>query len=760
MCHHRQMRDPVTPPTMATTPRTAGRPPFRSGSPNVVVVVFDDLGFAHLGSYGSDLATPNLDKVAARGLRFTNFHTTAVCSPTRACLLTGRNHHRVGMGMLPDLPTNFPGYTGRLPPSAGTLAQILRGEGYATFCVGKWHLVPRDQRVTGPYDTWPTGLGFDRYYGFLNGETNQWTPNLIRDTNHVEPPLSPEAGYHLDADLADSAIAYLRELRISHPQRPFLLWYASAAPHAPHQAPPAWIARFAGAFDDGWDAWREATLARQRALGVVAGDTPLSRRPPWIEAWSDVDAPRRRLYSRMMEVCAGYIAHADHHLGRVLDHLRVTGELDNTIVVFVSDNGASGEGGPHGTYNQLGHYISDEPDDIADELEHLDDLGGFRSSGHYPWGWALAANTPFRRWKRYTFEGGVRDPLLISGPMVGGAGEFRHQYAHAVDILPTLLELCGIAIPPVVDGVAQMDLDGVSLAGIVADAGAAEARTTQYFECWGSRAMYHDGWKAVTNHVNQLTAAERDRITGSHDFATDTWALYDTREDPTESNDLSTLEADRLAELVAMWFAEAERNQVFPLDDGALYRITHMHVPWTFPRTEFRYNSGDKVHEVVGPSIAGGFRIVAFFDALMETSSPAVLCEQGDWNSGWAWYLAGGELRWAIAGKGGTHTVAGPVSSPAHVLVAEGTLDDGQLEVTLAADDTEIARRRLSVHPPLAWAPDGAFLTIGYGRPFPVTDDYSPPAPAPESLVEVVFHVGPLPPFDLAAELERVLRHQ
>jgi arylsulfatase len=754
------MRDPVTPPTMATSERLPSMPPFRTGAPNVIVVVFDDLGFAHLGSYGSDLSTPNIDRLAARGLRFTNFHTTAICSPTRACLLTGRNHHRVGMGMLPDLPTNFPAYSGVMPRSAATLAQILRSNGYATFCVGKWHLVPRDQRVTGPYDQWPTGLGFDRYYGFLNGETNQWTPSLIRDTNHIEPPRTPHEGYHLDADLADNAVAYLRELRISHPDRPFLLWYASATAHAPHQAPPEWIERFRGAFDDGWDAWREATLGRQIALGVVPEGTELSERPPWIEPWSSIEPSRRALYARMMEVAAAFIAHADHHLGRVLDHVEAQGELDNTVVVFASDNGTSGEGGPNGTYNQLGHYISDEADDIDDELAHIDDLGGFRSSGHYPWGWALAGNTPWRRWKRYTFEGGVSDPFILAAPGLEDAGGRRDQYCHAVDVMPTVLDLCGIALPETVDGLEQMSYDGVSLAPVIADAGAPATRTTQYFECWGSRAMYHDGWKAVTNHVNQLTAAERDAITGSHDFATDEWSLFDTRNDRTESHDLADTEPERLKDIVDRWFAEAERNDVFPLDDGALHRITHMHVPWTAWRSSFSYAPGDKVHEVAGPNIAGGFRIVASFAEPPDARRAAVLCEQGDWISGWALYLVDGDIRWSIAGKGGAHTASAPVPAAARVLVAEGALVDGRLEIALSADDIELTRTTLPVRVPLAWAPDGAFLTIGYGRPFPVNDDYEPPSRAPASLIEIAIRTGPLPPFDLEAELARILRHQ
>ncbi len=759
MPHDGDMHDPFPPPTMAALPRTPGEPPFRPGAPNVVVVVFDDLGFGHLGSFGSDLVTPNLDALAARGLRFTNFHTTAVCSPTRACLLTGRNHHRVGMGMLPDLPTNFAGYSGTFPRSAGTLAQILRNSGYATFCVGKWHLVPRDQRVTGPYDMWPTGLGFDRYYGFLNGETNQWTPNLVRGTNHVEPPCTPDEGYHLDADLADEAIESLRELRLSHPDRPFLLWYASGAPHAPHQAPPEWIDRFRGRFDDGWDAWRAATLDRQKSLGIVPPDTALSERPDWVEPWSGIDPERRALYARMMEVCAAFIAHADHHLGRVLDHLDATGELDNTVVVVVSDNGASGEGGPHGAFNQLGHYISDTPDDVADSLAHLDELGGFHSSGHYPWGWALAANTPFQRWKRYTLEGGVRSPMVLAGPSVE-PGSFRHQYCHAIDVLPTVLDLCEIALPDELEGIAQMSFDGASLREVVEDAEAASPRTTQYFECWGSRAIYSDGWKAVTNHVNQLTAAERDLLVGSHDFATDEWALFDTRVDPTEQIDLAEREPTKLAELVDLWFDEAERNEVFPLDDGAVNRIAHLHVPWTAYRPSFRLRPGDKVHEVAGPNLAGGFRMLAAFTGPVPVDGCAVLCEQGDWLSGWAWYLADGEVRWCIVGGDGAHLATARVPASARLLGAQGTITDGNLVVSLTADGTEIGRSDLGVSIPLAWSPDGAFLTVGYGRPFPVSDDYDPPARAPASLLDVEITVGPAPPFDLEAELARILRHQ
>lgn len=752
------MTDTV-PPTMAGASRQPVAPPYRADAPNVVVIVMDDLGFAHLGGYGSDLDTPNLDRLAARGLRFTNFHTTAICSPTRACLLTGRNHHRVGMGMLPDLPTGFPGYTGEIPAEAGTLPQILGAEGYASYCVGKWHLVPRDQRAAGPFGMWPLGLGFDRYYGFLNGETNQWTPNLVRDNSHIEPPAGPHDGYHLDADLADQAIAYLRDLRTATPDRPFLLWYASGAPHAPHQVPPEWIERYADRFDDGWDAWREQTLARQQEMGIVPEDTTLPERPEWVEPWDEIDPPRRRLYARMMEVCAGFISHADHQVGRVLDHLEATGELDDTIVVLVSDNGASAEGGPHGTWNQLGHYISDEPDDVADELAHLDDLGGPRSSGHYPWGWALAGNTPWRRWKRYTFEGGVRDPLIVAGPGIE-AGGIRGQYAHAVDVLPTLLDLLGVDAPDVLGGRAQMSLDGLSLSPVVADAGADEVRTTQYYECWGSRAIYHDGWKAVTDHVNQLTANERRSLVGSHDFADDRWALFDTRSDVNEQVDLAEREPERLRRMVALWTELAEANQVFPLDDSAEHRISHLRLPWLMSRPDPTYRPGDKVHEVTAPLLAGGYRATATFSTPVDGGARGVLCEQGDWIAGWALYLAEGDLCWALAGKHGTRVVCGPLRSPASVLSVACTVGDGSLGVELSADGETLAAEVVEGTIPLAWSPDGAFLTVGHGRPFPVVEDYVPPAPCPPSLVAVRFTTGPPPPLDAEAEEARLLRHQ
>ncbi len=766
------MAEPRIALTLADSVSERADRPFNAERPNVVVIVVDDLGFAQLGAFGSDLETPNLDRLAADGVRFTNFHTTGMCSPTRAAMLTGRNHHRVGMGMLPDLPIGFPGYTGEFPEGAGTLPEILRTNGYATAAIGKWHLVPRDQRATGPFNMWPTGLGFERYYGFLNGETNMWTPNLIRDQSHIEPPATPDEGYHLEADLADQAVRWLRDLRLHAPSRPFMLWYATAAPHAPHQAPAEWIDRFAGRFDNGWDDWRERAFAQQQRLGITVAHATMAPCPEWIEPWAEIDPDRRRLYSRMMECFAGFLAYTDHQIGRVLDALEDNGDLDNTVIVFASDNGCSAEGGPNGTWNQLRHYIGDEPDNLDDEFAHFDDLGGFRSSGHYPWGWAFAGNTPFRRWKRYTFEGGVRDPLVIRLPGGAHGGELRHQYCHAVDIMATVLDLVGIEAPATLGGVDQLSLDGTSLQPVIDNASADEVRTEQYFELWGSRAMYANGWKAVTNHVNQLTAHERDHLAGSSDFTDDVWELFDTRTDPTETIDLASTYPDIVADLADRWDRAALANQVLPLDDSRDNRVTHMRLPWYEFQPTYTFRPGDKVHESHGPFMGASFRLAALFsgDGVPDNAS-GVLCEQGDWIAGWAFYLRNGTATWVCTTSGRERRIDADVPSGTRSLeftlrpspadsAAPSGADDPRFTYALAADDVEIGRTTIEEPVPFAWAPDGAFLTVGYGRPFPVTTDYDPPSTAPKAFAGLRFDLGEPGPVNAQVEIARILRHQ
>ena len=408
------------------------------GAPNVVVVLLDDVGYAQFGCYGSDIATPTFDRLAAGGLRYSNFHTTALCSPTRAALLTGRNHHTNGMGRIVEIAGGFPGYDAHVPRSSGFLSEILLGQGYATFAVGKWHLAPAGEMTMGsPRDKWPLGRGFERFYGFLGGETDQYHPDLVHDNHQVEPPRSPEEGYHLTEDLADTAIRYITDLRAVSPEKPFLLWFAPGACHAPHHAPREYIDRYRGRFDKGWDAWRDEVYARQLATGLLPPGTKLSERPRWVQAWDSLSDDERRLYARMMEVYAGFLEHTDAQVGRVLELLASLGETDRTLVLVMSDNGASAEGGPRGSFNEM-YFFNFEPESLEENLRRIELLGGPGAHNHYPWGWAWAGNTPLKRWKRETHEGGVCDPLIVCWPeRLGSPGGTRHQYVHAIDVMPT-----------------------------------------------------------------------------------------------------------------------------------------------------------------------------------------------------------------------------------------------------------------------------------------------------------------------------------
>src|SRR3984893_8841222 len=706
-------------------------PAFPRRGMNVVMVVLDDLGFAQLGCIGSDFDTPSFDRLSARMLAFTKLHTTALCSPTRACLLTGRNHHRVGVGFLPDVPMRFPGYTGRIPPTASTLAEILREAGYATFAVGKWHLTPRDERTpAGPFEQWPLGKGFERFYGCLGGDANQWTPDLVRDNSSTEPPRRPEDVYPLSENLADQAIAYMRELRVHQPERPFFLYLSTGATHAPHHVPRDWIDHYAGRFDDGWDAWRSATLDRQRAAGIVPPTAQLSERPPWVQEWAGLAADERRLYARMQEVFAGFASHADHHVGRVVAEIERLGEIDRTLVVVASDNGCSAEGGPHGSVNEL-RFIADMHEDLAQNLEMIDELGGFRTYNHYPWGWALAGNTPLRRWKRYTWEGGLRDPLIVGWPgRVPDPGCVRSQYCHAVDVLPTVLEACALELPDRVRGVPQMSFDGVSLASVVDEPDAGEVRTTQYYEMWGSRAIYHEGWKAVTDHVNQQHRGERELTTGSSDFGSDQWSLFNLRVDFSEVDDLASSEPERLRQLVDTWWLEAGRNGVLPLDDGIAERFAHIDFRWLHGRKHYELLPGTALHEEAGPALFGAdFALLASFGEPLAPHHEGLLCEQGDWTNGWAWFVAGGSVTWVLNFVGAsTHRVQAAV--PPHAGALGFSLrrrGDGSAIGSMFAGDALLAEEVVPVDVPFRWTQNAASLTVGFGRGYPVCHDSPPP---------------------------------
>ncbi len=495
-------------------------------APNVVLVVLDDVGFAQLGCYGSDIETPVLDRLAGDGVRLANFHTTALCSPTRACLLTGRNHHRSGMGRVADLAVGFPGYWGKPPRENGYLSEILRGAGYATYAVGKWHLSPEDEtNMAASRATWPLARGFDRWYGFHGGETHQFGPALLHDNHSVRPPATIDEGYHLTQDLADRAIEFIGDLRAVDQDKPFFLYFATGACHSPHQPPPRWREHYQGRFDLGWDSWREQIFRNQISSGILPAGTALSKRPDWVPAWDSIDGAEQQVAARFMECFAGFLSHADEQLGRVLDFLADLGDAANTIVVVVSDNGASSEGGPIGSINDV-RLTNLDPATTEEMRARIDEIGGPSTHNNYPWGWTMAGNTPFRRWKREVHEGGIADPCIIAWPAGDlERGAIRHQFAHAIDVLPTVLELAGVTAPSELDGIRQTEIDGTGFGYLLPETGrsAPERHETQYFEMLGSRAIYHRGWKAVTFHpVGPLY----DDQNPNDPFDADVWELY------------------------------------------------------------------------------------------------------------------------------------------------------------------------------------------------------------------------------------------
>lgn len=569
----------------------------RQGTPNVLIIVLDDTGFGQLGCYGSPIRTPHLDKLAAGGLRFTNMHTTALCSPTRSCILTGRNHHSNGMACVTEVSTGFPGYNGSIPFENGFLSEQLLTAGYNTYAIGKWHLTPVDQTsAAGPYDRWPLGRGFERYYGFLGGDTSQYYPDLVHDNHQVEPPGTPEEGYHLTPDLVAHACQMIADGKQVAPDKPFFMYFCPGAMHAPHHAPREWIDRYKGAFDAGWEVYRQQTFQRQLELGVIPPGTVLAPADPDVPEWSSAPAERRRVYARMMEVFAGFLEHTDHHLGQLFSFLDQLGQLDDTLIMLISDNGASAEGGPEGSVNE-NKFFNNVPESIEANLAALDELGGPKHFNHYPWGWTSAGNTPFRRWKRETYRGGVSDAFIVHWP--GGIktrGENRTQYAHAVDLVPTVLECLQLEPPLQLRGVAQSPLEGVSLAGCFNDAKASSRHRTQYFEMFGHRALYHDGWRAVCP-VPGPSFKEAGVGFGMMDLTEEklreldatAWELYEVSRDASETKNVAKENPALLRELIALWYAEAGKYKVFPIDSRGTARFAEPRPQLTVDRRRYVY---------------------------------------------------------------------------------------------------------------------------------------------------------------------------
>jgi arylsulfatase len=715
-----------------SVPRFPQEPKPPAGAPNVVAIVLDDTGFGHLGSFGSDIGTPHLDALAAQGAAFNRFHVTALCSPTRACFFTGRNHHAVGMGFLADIPLGFPGYHARLPKSAATLPRLLRDAGYSTMAVGKWHLTPRWQRsAAGPFDTWPLGLGFERYYGFLQGDTNHWAPNLVCDNHYIEAPRPPRDGYHLSEDLADQAVRMVQDQQHGAPGKPFFLYFALGAMHAPHHVAPEWVDPYRGLFDKGWDAWREELFGRQVASGIVPAGTELTARPPWVEAWSDLSADQCRMLARQQEVFAGFLTHTDAQIGRLLTSLENLGVMDNTLVMVFSDNGASAEGGKEGSVNEM-RFTAHVRESLADNLEHYDDWGGFTTYNHYSWGWAWAGNTPHKLWKRYTWLGGTRTPLIVNwARRVGQPGTVRSQFAHATDLMPTVMEAAGLEIPSEVDGVTQQPIDGVSLLAALEDPDAAEQHHTQYFEMMGSRSIYHEGWKATTNHISTGILDEEELAVGSRSFDEDRWELFDLETDFSEATDRAGDEPERLRQLTDVWAAEGERNNVLPISDGLVDRFGGFIPPiWPAgsPRT-FLPGGGPIADESV-PLLWGGFRLTASIEA--PSRANGVICALGDWFGGYALYAVDGAAHFTFARSADAIELATPTDLDAGPRELEVTYEvgpDASGRMTLLVDGIEVDESSVEGLLPMALQHGGAGLRLGRDSGFPVSARYSPPAP-------------------------------
>ena len=687
---------------------------------NVLMVVLDDIGFGQLGCFGSDLDTPTIDAIAASGLRYRRFHTTAMCSPTRAALLSGRNPHTAGIGGITELATGFPGYNGRLNRACALVPRVLTDNGWATFAVGKWHLCPaEEQHAAARRARWPLAVGFERFFGFLGAETSQWAPDLVVDNAPRRPVENVDR--HLSTQLIDTSISMIDDLRNADPDKPFFMYLALGVGHAPHHAPAEWIEPYRGRFDAGWDDWRERVHARQLAEGIIAPTTVLSPRPPWVPEWAGLSAADQHVSARLMEAFAGFVSHADHELGRLIAHLDATGELGRTTIMVMSDNGASAEGGPTGTFN--GAYLyNGMPHDAEATAARSEEIGGPNSFPNYPWGWAFAGNTPYRRWKRETHEGGIGDPLIVSGPAISEGGAVRHQYVHACDIGATVLDLCGVEMPAVVDGVEQIPLAGRSIAPSFTDSGA-PGRATQYYEQFGCRAIYHEGWKAVAFHPLFPYEPSDDPF---RPFDQDRWELYDVEADPSECNDLAEVHPERLAALQELWWAEAERHGALPLQG---FRGT---IGARLPkrqRVELRPGAIG-LPESTAPDTKLANHVIDVDLTLGSEPGQGVLVAQGGRFGGFSLYLIDGRPTYTYNYFGTELTdVAAqePLEAGRHLVRVELRPERGRMTVSLQVDGAEVATGAVERLVPLRFSLAGENLCCGYDDATAVSPNYTAP---------------------------------
>jgi len=741
-------------------------------APNVMYVVLDDVGFSAMESFGGLIETPNIKRIADRGLLYTNFHTTALCSPTRSCLLTGRNHTTNSMACITEAASGFPNASGHIPGECAMIPQILGDRGWNTYMVGKWHLCPEDEmNLASTKKDWPLGRGFERFYGFLGAEANQWYPDLTYDNHPVEQPSQPEDGYHFSIDITDKALEFIRDAKVIAPDKPFFLYYAFGAAHAPHHSPIEWSDKYKGKFDMGYEAYRETVFANQKRLGIIPEYAELSPINPYTElksptgqTWGDLDVVRpwasltddeKRLFSRMAEVYAGFLSHADDQLGRVLDYLEQSGQLDNTLIVLVSDNGASGEGGPNGSVNES-KFFNGVTDTIEEALKYEDVLGTPKTYNHYPTGWAWAFNTPFKMWKRYaSYQGGTADPMIVSWPAQITETGIRTQYTHAVDIAPTIYDLLGIEMPEVVNGFTQYPLEGESFSASLHDADAA-GKQTQFYSMLGTRGIYHGGWKA-----SSVTPAAPGAW---GDFAGQRWELFNADADPSECHDLAEEKPEKLQELVALWWAEAGKYGALPLESRTAVEILGAPRPQlSKPRDRYVYYPGcAEVPEPAAANIRNRSYALGVEVKIDDPKANGVLFSQGSRFGGHALYMKGGKLKYVYNWVGefeqivestdeipvGNHVLSASFVKEGDAMPTEGTL-------TLYLDDVKVGEGKIKTQPG-KFSLAGEGLNVGKEGGEPVTDDYpgtQPWAFTGGTIAEATVDVAGEPWADLEADL-------
>ncbi len=732
-------------PDTAYPPIRQLRPP--PAAPNILLILIDDAGFGSSSAFGGPCQTPNAERLAARGLKYNRFHTTALCSPTRQALLTGRNHHSVGMGGITEIATGAPGYNSVLPNTASPIARTLKLNGYATAQFGKCHEVPVwETSPAGPFDAWPTGGGgFEYFYGFIGGEAHQWYPSLYEGTTPIEPEKTPEEGYHLMGDMTDKAIAWVGQQKALIPDKPFFMYFAPGATHAPHHVPKAWADKYKGKFDAGWDKLREETFARQRALGVIPPECELTPRHKEIPAWDDMPEALKPVLRRQMEVYAGFLEFADHHIGRLLDSLDKLHLLDDTLVYYIiGDNGASAEGTLNGTYNEMINFNGAAAIETPEFLmERIDKLGGPESYNHYAVGWAHALDTPYQWTKQVASHwGGTRNGTIVHWPSgIRGQGELRTQFHHVIDVAATLLEAAGIPEPQSVNGVQQTPLEGVSMLYSFNDPAAADRHETQYFEMFGNRGIYHKGWTAVTRHKTPwILQGEQTPA-----FDDDVWELYDTSKDWSQANDLSRQMPEKLHELQRLWLIEAVRYNVLPLDDniGARMNSDLAGRPVLIKgKRQLLFGSMGRLSENSVLNIKNKSHAVTAEITVPAAGAEGVIIAQGGNIGGWALYAKGGKLKYCynLLGVQYFYVESGDAMSPGeHQVRMEFAYDGGGLgkggTVTLYIDGKSVGTGKVAATAAMVFSADDG-CDVGRDTGSPVSQDYGPRANAFSGVVK------------------------